>query len=721
MNNQIHSKHTMENNYYNIVLNFDTAQKPKFSEKKSEGYVKFGEKNDYPNYLLDLYAESPKHGGIIKNKCIYIYGKGFENKGRANDQESWNDILRKLVKDDELYRGFYLQVIWNREKKVKDIYHLEFHKVRVSKDLSTFYVKNNWSDAKEKAREYPAFNTNNPVGSQIFYYKEYNPLSDLYPLPYYYQGLNMIESDIQVSRHLLGNAKQGFSATKLINLNNGDPINEEHKGEVERGLLNKFTGSEGRRVIIMFNKSKDNEANIQDLGVSMLTKEDFTNVNNLIQSEIMSCHGITSPVLFGISTPGSLGQRNEMRDAFEIFTKTYVNDRQQTLETICTKFRNMQGEVGEFTIQPVEPLKFEFGESIVSANLSQDEIREIMGKQPIEKAVKQASQLITDNINALSPLVANKVLESMTSDEIRGLAGLPPANPLSTPSVPGAVQTNPNSTPVQQSQNEAIRNLTGRQYQNVMRIVRQFGNGKLTKEQASLMLKNGFGFTDEDVNTFLGLDSDPLTDDEVAKFSEDPEVVLLRELSKCGQDREEFEILASIPKYQFDTFEEQFSLSQLGANILDLINKDKRITPEVIAKTLKKSVKEVEDELTVLSDNKIIKANIEKIGADKVVNWDVLKTASEIPGKDSKVTTILVRYSYEWRVPSSQRDSSTSRQFCKDLMAMRKLYTRSEIEQMSERFGYSVWDRCGGFWNNNGTIEYKCRHQWVANIVKRKA
>ena len=51
---------------------------------------------------------------------------------------------------------------------------------------------------------------------------------------------------------------------------------------------------------------------------------------------------------------------------------------------------------------------------------------------------------------------------------------------------------------------------------------------------------------------------------------------------------------------------------------------------------------------------------------------------------------------------------------------MRKLYTRSEIEMMSERFGYSVWDRCGGFWNNNGTIEYKCRHQWVANIVKRK-
>ena len=56
MNNQTHLKHTMENNYHHIVLNFDTAQKPKFTEKKSAGYVQFGEKNDYPNYLLDLYV-----------------------------------------------------------------------------------------------------------------------------------------------------------------------------------------------------------------------------------------------------------------------------------------------------------------------------------------------------------------------------------------------------------------------------------------------------------------------------------------------------------------------------------------------------------------------------------------------------------------------------------------------------------------------------------------
>ena len=667
----------MENNYKHIVLHFDTALKPVFVENKSKGWVTFGADNNYPKYLLDLFSESPKHGGIIKTKCVYSYGKGFEVAGQANGSETWNDILRKVVKDDELYRGFYFQIIWNREKKIKDIYHLDFHKVRTNADKTEFYVKNDWSNNREKERCYPAFNVNNPVGSQIFYYKEYNPLSECYPVPSYFQGLNMICADIEVSRSLLGNAKQGFSGSKLINLNSGDPINEEHKGEVEKGLLKKFTGSEGKRVVIMFNKSKDHAADILDLGASMLTKEDFTNVNSLIQSEILTTHQVTSPVLFGISTPGALGQRNELRDAFELFSKTYVSERQQVIEEIITKFRNLKGEQGEFKIQPIEPLKFEFSESIISANLTQNEIREIMGKEPLQS---------TD----------------VTSDGSKAL--------------PEQVQ----SQPVQQS-NEAIKNLSGRQYQNVMRIVRQFGNGKLTKQQASLMLKNGFGFSDDDVNTFLGIDDSPLTDDEVQKFSQDPELTLLQAFSEFGESRDNFEILMSTPLSHFETFADQYELSQLEANILGLYDKDKRITPEIIAKTLKANIDDVNTAIKNLTDNKIISVKEVKVGTDKVLETKVLKPASELPGKDSKVQRLMIRYSYEWRnVPGNEKNKANSRPFCVALMESDKLYSRADIETLSARFGYSVFDRCGGFWNNNGVIEYQCRHEWKANIVTRK-
>ena len=669
-------------NYKHIVLQFDQAQQPKFRELKSKGYVEFGEKNDYPNYLLSLFNESPKHGAIVKGKCNYIYGKGFEQPGQANGKDTWNDVMKKAIKDDELYRGYYLQCIWNRAKKLSEVYHLEFHKVRVSKDLQTFYVKNDWYDFKEKAREYKAFNVNDPVGSQILYIKEYNPSSEVYPYPSYFQGLNYIESDIEVSRHILGNAKQGWVGSKLVNLNNGDPIGEENKGEVERGLLKKFTGDEGKRVVIMFNKSKENSAEILDLGQTMLTKEDFTNVNNLITQEVFASHQITSPVLFGIKSDGQLGARNEIRDAYQIFNNTYVQGRQQELEEIFTYLRNLKGEAGEFKIQPVEPLNFEFSEAIMAANLTQDEIRELMGKEPLAK-----NQVTADG----SVAIQNEIQVD--------------AAPYVAPVLPA---------------NDSIKNLTGRQYQNVMRIVRQFGSGKLTKAQASLMLKNGFGFNDKDVNDFLGLDDDPLTNDEIAKFSMTNDERLLEAFESCGDSPDNYVVIDKKKVSEVsdaEYFAEISSLNQLQANILDLISKDKRITAEVIASTLKSSKKLVEETLQDLVDNEYLKQNQYKVGTDIIVERELTAPISELQGKNpsKKVTEILIRYSYEG--PQDSRN----RVFCARLLKLNKFYSRSDIEQISMIMGYSVWDRRGGWFTEpDGSHRPYCRHEWKANIVKRK-
>ena len=148
----------------------------------------------------------------------------------------------------------------------------------------------------------------------------------------------------------------------------------------------------------MFNKSRDNAAEILDLGQTMLTKEDFTNVNNLIQMEIFAGHQITSSQLFGI--PGtSAFSRNELRDAYEIFNKTYVQERQGEFNQVFTKLRNYKGEQGEFNIVPVEPLGFEFSEAIIAANLTQNEIRAMMGKEPLQVGEVTTTGKMVDNIS----------------------------------------------------------------------------------------------------------------------------------------------------------------------------------------------------------------------------------------------------------------------------------------------------------------------------------
>jgi hypothetical protein len=657
----------VSNKYQLINIQFDQAQQPRFEEKKGKNYVEFGAKNNYPNYLIELYGESPKHGAIVKGKVNYIFGKGFEGvEQKANSQgETWNQIMKRSILDDELQGGYYLQIIYNALGKIKDVFHIEFQKVRASKDLQTFYVKNDWtaSDFKEKAREYPAFNPNDPSGPQIFFVKQYNPKSDVYPLPSYFQGLNYIESDIQVSRHILGNAKHNFVATKLINFNNGLPQEEEQQ-EVETDLKRKFANHDGDRVVIAFNPSRENAVDIVNLGETSLTKEDFTNVNNLIMQEIFSCHQVTSPMLFGIKTEGQLGGRSEIRDAYQIFQNTYVNERQQEHEQTFTKLMNLAGIEGEFKIVPVEPLSFEFSEAVMSANMTRDEIREKLGLQ--SSVVTDASGVTTQPVQA----------------------------------------------------NATLTNLSGRQHQNVMRIVRQFGSGKINKAQAALMLKNGFGFTDADVDTFLGIDDDPSTEQAFASMQDD---LLLNEFASCGDNVEDFEVVETHDAKGYQAFADE-EINVLKANVLDLISKDKRVTPEVMAKVLNKSVEQIDNALEALKlEGYLVQTGMEiSILAPNYtpVVRKLTQPLSKIPGGDKTTKTeVLLRYTY------SGPEDSKNRPFCARMLqlAKTKLWSRSDIENISERLGYSVWDRRGGWFTEpNGNHRPYCRHRWQVKIVTRK-
>jgi hypothetical protein len=51
--------------------------------------------------------------------------------------------------------------------------------------------------------------------------------------------------------------------------------------------------------------------------------------------------------------------------------------------------------------------------------------------------------------------------------------------------------------------NAAITNMTGRHQQQLLRIIRQYGQGKINKKQASVLLRTGLGLKEEDINLML--------------------------------------------------------------------------------------------------------------------------------------------------------------------------------------------------------------------------
>jgi predicted transcriptional regulator len=368
--------------------------------------------------------------------------------------------------------------------------------------------------------------------------------------------------------------------------------------------------------------------------------------------------------LFGIKTEGQLGGSTEIRDAYKIFANTYVNERQQAIEEVFNQLFEYVGIKGEYELIPVEPLSFEFSEGVMAANMTREEIREKLGL---------ASEVVTNpSINVTEQPIA--------------------------------------------ASNESIKNLTGRQYQNVMRIVRQFTNGKLSKEQAALMLKNGFAFTDSDVNTFLGLDTEQFSEEE-------RETELLEMFAEFGENLSDYEVLSDKSAREFNYFAEVKQLSQLEADILGYIKKDKRISSEGLAEVLKQDVKVVEAALQSLVDNKILDVKEVKIGQDKIIERVRTNVEADVP-KPKNLLSIAYKYSLRATLEAlgEQKLIATSRPFCVKMIQLSEtqLWSRARIEQMSARLGYSVFDRVGGFWNNGGDIETQCRHEWRALIIQKK-
>jgi DNA-binding Lrp family transcriptional regulator len=594
------------------VLTFAEARQPEFKEKKGEGYIQYGDRNDYPNYLVDLFNKSAKHNAIVKSKVHYISANGWKGSEEAetfiekvNRMESLDELTRKVSLDTELFGGYYLEIIWSVTKQLAEIWHLDYTKVRTNKDNTQFWYKENWGDRNEKQTVYAAFNPANPVGKQILYVKEYRPNMGIYSLPGYFGALNYIESDIEISKHVLGNAQTGFSASKLITLPNGEPSDEE-KRNIEKRFTNRFSGSDGKKFILAFVNDSARKPIIDDLGASDITKEDFNRVDSLIQTNIFCGHQITTPSIFGIAEAGKLGSRSEMRDGYEIFKNTYVNSKQMHLESVfnmLAKFRGVQNP--ELSIIPTEPIGFEFTENLLKDIAPKEWLLEKAGidmtkYQPIEDTV-----------------------------------------------------------PVVQS----------------------------------------------------------------AQFADD-----FSAFYDFGESKDGFNVWKQKTRFNDDSEYQMFAdVSQLQANVLDLMAKDKRITPEVLAETLDQNVDTINQVIKTLVENGYVQVNEYAIGEgideNVIIEHTLTQPLNEILVKVQPTTKeLLIRYSYEWKAGFNNTDKKTSRPFCVALLDAGKMYSRSEIEQISARLGYSVWDRKGGWYTVPGTDKHdpSCRHQWVSNIVTRK-
>lgn len=673
-------------------------------------------RNQYPQYLLWLLARSAKHNAIVTSKAQYIYGKGIKNTlqdeqqrakaqafiDRINEYESLSDVLNKVIFDIEVFNGFALRIVGDAGKKSWGaIYHEDFSDWRTNPDATEFYYTKDWSpfnptDNKDW-KTLPAYDPNKWQKESLLYVAGYRPGFKVYPYPEYIGALPYIECDYEVANFHLNNLKNGFVGSTLINFFNGVPKGQ-NQGAEERKIKKKFTGTDNAgRVILTFNDGKDKEPTALHLTPSDMDKQ-FDILNKTIQQEIIIAHKITSPMLLGIKTEGQLGGRAEIQEAWELFQNTYISYKQKWCEDIFNGLFYTKGLGEPIKIIPTKPIGIGLSDAAIERVMTNDEIRERAGLIKIEQPKNSTNELL----NSMSPLVATKVLDSMSANEIRSLAGLPPTATQDIADENIISDSALEAVPV----NDNIKNLTGRQMQNIERIVRKWKGGTLTREQAASMLRNGYGLTDEDINLFLV--------DEVQKFKSDEDMAAVFE--QFGVNKDDYVYICS-ERVRFGTIVKENhnfaeDLNILQQRILEIIKQDPLVTEESIAKVLGKKLDQVQDIIEDMVQEELIKRNDEVLMVSKEGKKSIT---------DEKATEILAMYDYRKRNEVGGKTLlPTSREFCRKMIKLNKYWSRADIQKISQKEGYNVFDFAGGFWNDDGDIKPHCRHSFYLTLLRKK-
>jgi hypothetical protein len=615
MNKQTTQVTAVEQKFFDVKI-------PEFKKILGEKYVMLGKDDKWADFLLYLYKKSAKHRAIINGKVKYIFGSGLSYDGSDPKIDDFikSYPCKKIITDTETFGGYYLKIIPTIFTGTFNIYHVPFAKIRKSRDGSAFYFKEDWSKKWEDYEAvFPAFKPNLKEAS-IFEYKEYNPEDVPYALPGYTAACNDIESDVEISKAILTNAKGGFSTTKLVSFFSGEPAENQKRLITER-FENYATGAEGKKVLIQYLNDPLKKTQIDNLGESDLTKENFTPTYDLITTNIFTSHEITHPPLFGIQQAGKLGSSQELRTGYEIFKNTYANNKQEQFDQVVNYFANLKGILTPLFLTDVDPVGFEFS------------IESLLKFAPRSYLLEKAG--IDTSIYTDAP--------------IEGVAPIDVTAP-------------------ENMVNENLKNLTGKQSQQIDRIIRKFNNGNYTREQAKAMMSAGFGLKEEQIDTMLGINN----------FSEEKasDEFLSALFATHGEDRTSYEVRHSKPA-TFTDEDEQYPL------------------------TFWEEVKEwFKDEPKTDGNGSGAAAG----GSNTI----------------SKANRLIVRYSYEKREDVGGKELiETSRPFCRFMVGQNKFYSRANINAISALLGYNVFNQVGGFWNDNGVIKAHCRHIWKANVVTR--
>lgn len=698
-----------------ITIKMDVNQLPTYKIDTAGEFIKWGKDNNFPKELLNSYNNHPEHAAIVKGKSRYLSGLKIvpsqdlpqvqQFLAKANRFDSWYELRKKCDSDKAIYGGFACQVTTNLIGQPIEFYHLDMGKIRLSADNCGVWYSEDWTAKSYHLKKtYFPFYKDGFIGASIYYSKDFTPslneLDGLYPSPDYSSVLLDINTDIEISNFFHSLVKNGFSAGHIITFFSGK-LTPEVKEDIKERFQEKHQGTQNAgKVVLSFTNPDGKGAEVVNVTPTGLADQ-YEALNKRNQQKIITGHNVPG-VLFKIKTEGTLGDRNELDLAHELFINEYAKIEQVAFNKFIDKmFKLKTGLDITFEVEQV---------------------------QPIGKELPLENQNVINALNARDPnIVTNYIIEKYGLKIEAAEIGVPTATVIQE-----EVQVN-----------EHLKNLTGRQRQNLFNIANKLKKGDYTADQALIMIKTGFGLSDADALTFLGIAQDEMNNEVVkVQQSADKEKRFIEwATSRAIQIDDEDEIIdieyvnfkdsKQVLKFELSKQKlytaNRFQLSEtdLRNGILNQLKGNPFAKPEELAKALNVD----KDKVTTVLEWLAAKKLIDTLGG-------LLTPTEKGLDKDTEdyETEIYTVYKYDKRPDvSGSKLISTSRDFCRKMVRLTsgtelvdgkmkaKRLTYNEIENYTNEFGEDAWNFRGGFYNDGTETTPWCRHIWVGETrIKRK-
>lgn len=379
------------------------------SRYQNRGYVPFGEDNLAPQLWNQLYYSSPLHGAIVNYKTNAVVGGGYtfdETKLTAKDKVNLFAFTKKIgikktlnaiTKDLILHERVYF-ILTLKNKQLTKIKRVGAEKVRTNKDKTIYSVNDDWQYSGN-IKSLTPYHPNCTDGEYLYIYELESVGQDIYPIPQYTSALNFAFLSGEMSYLQKASIQNSIFPSFAMMF----PKKPQGKEEMQliRDTVNKLKGAENAgKAVAFFANNKESLPELVNVPTNS-NDELFKSTSELITEQICFAHTI-DPILLGVRTTGSLGSGSDIKQAYVIFEKNVVSPLRESVTDIMN---------GILKIADIDTKIDIINYQIINETIT---------------VVEDEGSATMDALNSMSPLVATKVLEMMTINEVRQLAGLPP-------------------------------------------------------------------------------------------------------------------------------------------------------------------------------------------------------------------------------------------------------------------------------------------------------